>query len=129
VNVSQAGDSVTIEAKDAQVQIAREGRGLPMPADLPEDVFVPSGLVVRSSMAVPQMLNMSGEVPGTAADVFEQARAAMQQRGWREKRVQQRPTMQMLSLEKDGREAVINVMERDGAVQVSYSLRTPRSRQ
>lgn len=128
VNVSQAEDRVTIEAKDAQVQIAREGRTLPMPADFPGDVFVPSGLVVRSSMAVPRMLTMSGEVPGTVADVFEQTRAAMQQQGWREKRVQQRPAMQMLSLEKDGRETVINVMERDGAVQVSYSLRTPRSK-
>ena len=80
-------------------------------------------------MAVPRMLTVSGDVPGTVADVFEQARTAMQQQGWREKLVQQRPTMQMLSLEKDGREAVINVMERAGAVQVSYSLRTPRSRQ
>ena len=88
-------------------------------------MFVPVGLVVR----VPRMLNVSGDVPGTAADVFGQARAAMQQQDWREKHVQQRPTMQMLSLEKDGREAVINVMERGGAVQVSYSLRTPRSGQ
>lgn len=129
VDVNQAEDSVTIKAKDARVQIAREGRALPMPADFPADVFVPSGLVVRSSMAVPRMLTMSGEVPGTVADVFEQTRAAMQQQGWSEKRVQQRPTMQMLSLEKDGRETVINVMERAGAVQVSYSLRMPRSTQ
>lgn len=129
VDVSQGKDSVTINAKDAQLQIARDGKALSMPADFPADVFVPSGLVVRSSMAVPRMLTMSGDVPGTVADVFEQARTAMQQQGWREKRVQQRPTMQMLSLEKDGREAVINVMERAGAVQVSYSLRTPRPRQ
>ena len=129
VDVSQGKDRVTINARDAQLQIARKGKALPMPADFPTDVFVPTGLVVRNSMAVPRMLTVSGDVPGTVADVFEQARTAMQQQGWREKLVQQRPTMQMLSLEKDGREAVINVMERAGAVQVSYSLRTPRSRQ
>lgn len=129
VDVSQGKDRVTIKARDAQLQIARDGEALPMPADFPADVFVPSGLVVRSSMAVPRMLTLSGNVPGTVTDVFAQARAAMQQQGWREKRVQQRPAMHMLSLEKDGREAVINVMEREGAVQVSYSLRTPRSEQ
>jgi hypothetical protein len=129
VDVSQGKDGVTINARDAQLQIAREGEALAMPANFPADVFVPAGLVVRSSMAVPRMLTVSGEVSGTVADVFEQARAGMQQQGWREKRVQQRPTMQMLSLEKDGRETVINVMERAGAVQVSYSLRTPRPRQ
>ena len=128
VDVSQGKDRVTINARDAQLQIAREGQALPMPADFPADVFVPAGLVVRNSMAVPRMLTVSGDVSGTVADVFDQARAAMQQQGWREKRVQQRPAMQMLSLEKDGRETVINVMERDGAVQVSYSLRTPRSK-
>ena len=129
VDVSQGKDRVTIKARDAQLQIAREGEALSMPKDFPADVFVPAGLVVRNSMAVPRMLTVSGEVPGSVADVFEQARAAMQQQGWHEKRVQQRPTMQMLSLEKDGREAVINVMEREGAVQVSYSLRSPRSKQ
>lgn len=128
-DVSQGKDSVTIDAGDAQLQIARDGKTLSMPADFPADVFVPAGLVVRSSMAVPRMLTVNGEVSGTAADVFGQARTAMQQQGWREKFVQQRPTMRMLSLEKDRREAVINVMERGGAVQVSYSLRTPRSKQ
>jgi hypothetical protein len=127
VDVSQGKDGVTINAKDAQLQIARDGKALSMPADFPADVFVPSGFVVRSSMAVPRMLTVSGDVSGTVADVFGQARAAMQQQGWREKFVQQRPTMQMLSLQKDGREAVINVMERQGAVQVSYSLRMPRN--
>ena len=129
VEVDTDKDRVTIHAKDAQVRIARDGSAMPLPEQFPGDVFVPAGLEVHSSMQVPRMLNVSGKVPGALTDVFAEARTAMREHGWREKLVTQRPTMQMLSLEKDGREAVINLMEREGAVQVSYSLRAPKGQQ
>ena len=65
----------------------------------------------------PEPLRMcSGRHGDAAAGLAREARAAA-------------PYDAELSLEKDGREAVINVMERGGAVQVSYSLRTPCSGQ
>ena len=72
-DVSQGKDSVTIDAGDAQLQIARDGKTLSMPADFPADVFVPAGLVVRSSMAVPRMLTVNGEA---AAGLAREIRAA-----------------------------------------------------
>ena len=128
VDVKSGKDQVTINAKDAQLQIARDGQGLALPADFPKDVYLPDDFVVGNVLTVPRMLTVSGVTQGNLDDVFAQARASMQQHGWLEKSASQRPQMQTLALKKEDREAVLNLIERDGRVMVSYSLRTPPKR-
>src|SRR5690606_7927560 len=93
-----------IGSGDDQVSIVT-GEGVALPADFPEDVFLPSRYGVSSVMDVggARLLNLHAE--GVLAAVFEDARAAMRDKGWSQTLAMQQADSAMLGFSRDGREA------------------------
>lgn len=104
IDIDRDGNRMRIGSGDDQIEIVT-GEGVALPADFPDDVFLPASYGVSSVMDVggARLLNLQTE--GALAAVFENARAAMQGRGWSQTLAMQQADSAMLGFSRDGREA------------------------
>ena len=103
------------------------GEALPLPADFPDDVYLPPGYRIDSLMDRGDLRVVSLRAPGRVAALFEAARSSMDERGWKQTlAMREAGDSAMLSYEKAGRTTVLSFNGAgDGrdAVAISVQLR------
>jgi len=101
---------------------------LPLPADFPDDVYLPPGYRIDSLMDRGDLRVVSLRAPGQVAALFEAARSSMGERGWKQTlAMREAGDSAMLSYEKANRTTVLSFNESgDGrdAVAISVQLRS-----
>lgn len=106
------------------------GDGVALPADFPDDVFLPTRYGVSSVMDIggARLLNLQSE--GAVATVFEDARASMEGKGWSQTLAMQQADSAMLGFSRDGREATYTFTRHgDDQLMVGIQLREQAQRQ
>jgi len=104
VQVDRDRDHVRIATGEGTVSIAT-GNGMALPADFPDDLFLPSRYGVTSVMDVDGARLVSLEADGAVAAMFEAARTAMAGKGWSLTLAMQQADSAMLGFSHGGREA------------------------
>ena len=104
VSVDRDGDHVRIATGDGEVSIAT-GEGMALPADFPDDLFLPTRYGVTSVMDVGGARLVSLESDGAVTAMFEAARTAMAGKGWSQTLAMQQADSAMLGFSHGGREA------------------------
>lgn len=127
VQVDQDGETVTIATGEGAMRISG-GEALTLPADFPEDIYLPDDYRVRSVMDMGGTRVLSLSATGTSAQLFADARDAMARDQWTLGTAMQHETnASMLAFEKDNRAAVLSfVGGKDGDVQIGMQLRPLR---
>jgi len=109
-----------------RTRIAR-GEALSLPADFPDDVYLPAGYRIDSLMDRGHLRVISLRAPGRVSTLFDAARASMAGRGWKQTlAMRDAGDRAMLTYEKADRVAVLSFDddERDaGVVTVNVQLR------
>lgn len=130
--VDPLGEAALAHAADARrVMHAGEatvGHGqamLPLPADFPEDVFLPAGYRVESLLALDGARVVKLRAPGQVAPLFDDARSSMAALGWDEQlAVVHAADSAMASFEKGTRSTVLSLGKGErGEVVLSLQLR------
>lgn len=126
VDIQRDGDRTVIKAGEGEISMSA-GEALPLPADFPKDVYLPKAYTVNSVMDMSGMRVVSVMSPGKVSGLFNDARTAMQDAGWKQNMaMQQSADNAMLSFEKAQRNAVLSFNRaqsgRDGVV-ISVQLR------
>jgi len=128
--------AIGLAAHDTQAAAARHGAGvaaargeaLPLPADFPDDVYLPPGYRIDSLMDRGNLRVVSLRAPGRVSSLFEAARSSMDERGWKQAlAMREGGDSAMLSYEKADRTTVLsfsNAGDDRGAVAVSVQLRS-----
>ncbi|GAA3913510.1 hypothetical protein [Luteimonas lutimaris] len=125
-----------LPAHEAQATAARRvagigaarGEALPLPADFPDDVYLPPGYRIDSLMDRGNLRVVSLRAPGRVSSLFEAARSSMDERGWKQAlAMREGGDSAMLSYEKADRTTVLSFSDAGddrGAVAVSVQLRS-----
>jgi len=107
---------------------AARDEALPLPADFPDDVYLPPGYRIDSLMDRGDLRVVSLRAPGRVAALFEAARSSMDERGWKQTlAMREAGNSAMLSYEKADRTTVLSFNDSgDGrdAVAISVQLRS-----
>ncbi len=124
VAVSRDGEKTTFKTDEGDVTVA-SGESLPLPDGFPDDVYLPGDYKVRSVLDVSGTQVLSLSTRGEATQFFNEARAAMQAKGWTETMAMQNDARNaMLAFEKGERNAVVSVNgDEDGEVQIGLQFR------
>lgn len=104
VSVDRDGDRLRISTADGDMHIAG-GDGMALPADFPDDLFLPARYGVTSVMDVGGARLVSLESDGAVTTAFEAARSAMAGKGWSQTLAMQQPDSAMLGFSHGEREA------------------------
>ena len=113
VDVDRDGNRLRITTADGEIHVAG-GDGMALPADFPDDLFLPARYAVISVMDVGGARLVSLESDGAVAAMFEAARAAMAGKGWSQTLAMQQPDSAMLGFSHDGREATYTFTRHTG---------------
>lgn len=116
VDVTRDGESMTIKAGDAEIQVAtaEEGGTVALPADFPEDVFLPAQRAVNSAMDMGGMKMVNITTAALPAAVSAEVETAMQAQGWKREMAMQAEGSSTLIYTKDKRQAVYQMMKGEG---------------
>lgn len=128
VEVARDGDRVTFKSEQGELSM-QAGESLPLPADFPKDVWLPTAYNVNSVMDMAGVQVVSVRTQGKVSGLHADARAAMAEAGWKQTMsMQHSADNAMLSFEKAERAAVLsfNRAEGDGGVLMSVQLRQSR---
>lgn len=82
VEIEEDGTTVSYRTRDGELTMA--GDGATLPGDFPDDVFVPEGHVVESTLAMGEDLFVALAVQQDVAGLYADARAGMAAHGWTE---------------------------------------------
>lgn len=104
---------------------AHGGGTLALPDDFPGDVYLPADYRINSLMDRGAMRVVSLQAPGQVSTLFGDARASMDQRGWKQTMAMRDATdSALLTYEKGDRAAVLSFNEdRSGGVTINVQLR------
>jgi|LSQX01.1.fsa_nt_gb hypothetical protein len=128
VAVDRDGNRMRISTSEGEVTIAT-GEGIALPADFPDDLFLPASYGVSSVMDIGGARLVSLEADGSVAAMFDSAREAMEGKGWSQTLAMQQAESAMLGFSRDGREATYTFTRRgDDQLMVGIQLRA-RDRQ
>lgn len=106
------------------------GEGIALPADFPGDLFLPADYGVSSVMDIGGARLLNLQSTGAVATVFEDARSAMQDRGWSQTLAMQQADNAMLGFSRDGREATYTFTRHgDEQLMIGIQLREQAERQ
>ncbi|GHD73580.1 hypothetical protein GCM10007164_23030 [Luteimonas padinae] len=123
VDIDRDGGRMRITTGDGEALITA-GAGVALPADFPDDLFLPSSYGVTSVMDVGDARLVSLESDGAVASMFEDARAAMAGKGWSQMLAMQQADSAMLGFSQGGREATYTFTRHaDGPVLLGIQLR------
>ena len=81
VKVDRDGDQVTLRSADGEIAI-HTGESVALPADFPEDIYLPPDHQVNSVMDLQGVRVLSLTAPGQVSTLFAAAREQMQAQGW-----------------------------------------------
>ena len=81
VGIDRDGERLRITSADGEAVITA-GAGVALPADFPDDLFLPPSYGITSVMDVGGARLVSLESDGAVASMFEAARASMAGKGW-----------------------------------------------
>ena len=130
VDVSQNGDTTTIQSKDGkQTMTVSAGGNASLPADFPKDVFLPSDYKVESALEMPGAMVTHVLTNGSVASVSSDADKNMQAQGWKQTMVMaQSEQAHIVMWEKGERHATLTIAgdKAQGGVQVGYQLATEK---
>jgi hypothetical protein len=128
VEVDRDGGRVRIKTADGELDI-QAGGSLPLPADFPKDVYLPSRYQVNSVMDMGGMQVVSVTTSGKVSDQHAQAQQAMTAAGWQQTlSMQHSADNAMLAYEKAERAAVLSFNKGEGGdgVLMSVQLRAQK---
>lgn len=114
--------SMRIEDRDEEIKVANpeEGGPVPLPANFPEDVFLPSRRAVNSTMDIGDMKMVNITTPSLPPAVSADVEQAMLAHGWKREMAMQADGSSTLIYTKAGRQAVYQMMKADsGGTQVA----------
>src|SRR5690606_5036320 len=111
--------AISLAAHDTQAAAARHGAGvaaargeaLPLPADFPDDVYLPPDYRIDSLMDRGNLRVVSLRAPGQVSSLFEAARSSMGERGWK----------QTLAMREAGDSAMLSYEKADRTTVLSFS--------
>ena len=114
--VAPAPAAIGLAAHDAQAAahhgtgvVAARGEALALPADFPDDVYLPPGYRIDSLMDRGDLHVLSLRAPGRVSSLFEDARRSMDARGWKQAlAMREAGDSAMLSYEKAERTTVLS---------------------
>jgi hypothetical protein len=108
----------------------QQGETLPLPADFPDDVYLPRDYRINSVMDRGGLRVISLQAPGRVPGLFGAARDAMDRHGWKQTLAMQDATDNaVLTYEKDRRAAVLSFNSGGGVRGVTMSVQLRGERQ
>lgn len=120
--VDKDGDKLTVQTDQGAVTF-NAAEGQPLPANFPKDVFLPKDYSVRSSMDMNGALLVDVLAPGTPAEVFAAAGAAMPGMGWKQSASMQQQGTRILVFENEAQMVQYSVMDDEpGKAHVSVAI-------
>lgn len=123
VEVDRDGNRMRIRSADGDAVIAT-GSGIALPADFPDDVFLPPSYGVSSVMDIGGARLLSLESDGSVPSMFDAARTAMERSGWTQNLAMQQADSAMLGFSQGEREATYTFTRRgDQQLMVGIQLR------
>ena len=122
-DVDISGDSANITMKTADGTEVEIGTASNVPDDFPEDVPLYPGLTVQSTAkeSSKQMFTVTGSSEDAFTKVSEHLKSKLVEEGWTEDSAVTTPQMHMLNYKKDGRVANVQVIDANGATQVTVT--------
>lgn len=129
VEVDRDGGHVRIKTADGELAM-QSGESLPLPADFPNDVYLPRRYAVNSVMDMGGMQVISVSTRGKVSDMFAAAQGAMADAGWTQTMsMQHSADNAMLSFEKEERAAVLSFNRGEGNDGVVMGVQLREGRQ
>ena len=123
VGIDRDGERLRITSADGEAVITA-GAGVALPADFPDDLFLPPSYGITSVMDVGGARLVNLESDGAVASMFEATRASMAGKGWSQTLAMQQADSAMLGFSQGGREATYTFTRHaDGPVLVGIQLR------
>ncbi|GGJ96059.1 hypothetical protein [Luteimonas terricola] len=113
VEVDRDGNRMRVRTAEGEVSIAT-GNGVALPADFPDDLFLPPSYGVSSVMDIGGARLLSLESDGSVSSMFDAARAAMEGSGWTQTLAMQQADSAMLGFSHGEREATYTFTRRGG---------------
>ncbi|WP_027079534.1 hypothetical protein [Luteimonas mephitis] len=99
------------------------GGTLSLPADFPDDIYLPAGYRIDSLMDRGALRVVSLRVPGQVSTLFDDARASMDERGWKQTlAMRDASDSALLNYEKDNRAAVLSFSDDHGRGGVTMNV-------
>jgi hypothetical protein len=98
------GEPVERVAGGGGAPALRDGHSVALPADFPDDLFLPGEYGITSVMDMGRARIVNMTAVGTMAPLFESTRAGMRGHGWQQTLAVQQSDSAMLGFEKGGRE-------------------------
>lgn len=110
VDVERDGDTTTIRSRDGEGEMrVQAGMDLKLPADFPDDVYLPSKYSVNSVMDMGPVKMIALSTPQAVPVLFAQAGSTMHAKGWKQLSAMQHASGNaMLAFQKDRREVALS---------------------
>lgn len=130
VRLDRDGNRMRISSGNGEDEVSiMTGEGIALPADFPEDLYLPAGYDVSSVMDIGGARLLNLECPGAVAPTFEAARTMMQARGWSQTLAMQQADSAMLGFTHGAREATYTFTRHgDDQLVIGIQLREQASR-
>ena len=126
VEVDRDGNQLRIRSGEGEITVA-SGDGVALPADFPDDVFLPSNYAVSSVMDVGGARLVNLEAEGQVSAMFDAARADMEGKGWSQTLALQQADSAMLGFSQGEREVAYTVTRHNGeGLMVGIQIRGSR---
>lgn len=123
VELDRDGNRMRIRGAAGEMSIAT-GDGIALPADFPDDLFLPASYGVSSVMDIGGARLLSLESDGTVSAMFDDARTAMERSGWTRTLAMQQADSAMLGFSQGEREATYTFTRHgDSQLMVGIQLR------
>lgn len=129
VDIERDGNRVHIGTGEGGIAITA-GEGVALPADFPDDLYLPPTYGVSSVMDINGARLVNLESDGPVSSMFEAARAAMADKGWSQILAMQQADSAMLGFSHGEREATYTFTRHGtGQLMVGIQLRDRSGRQ
>lgn len=117
VDLDRDGGAMTIKTDEGEIKVAtsQDGESVPLPADFPQDVFLPEHSAVNSAMDMAGMKMVNMTTDASTGDVSAMVQKSMEAQGWkREMALQAAEGSATLVYSKEKRQAVYQMVKVDG---------------
>ena len=122
VEIDEDGESISYRTEQGEVTITG-GESASLPADFPEDVYLPDDYVVESTLAMNADLFVGLAVEEDVPSLYAAARESMASHGWTETMAaMENNDNGLLTFEKDDRGAVLSMSREDEGTTMGLQL-------
>ena len=122
VEIDEDGESISYRTGQGEVTITG-GESATLPADFPDDIYLPDAYVVESTLSMNADLFIGLAVEGDVPSLYSAARESMAGHGWRETMAaMENNDNGLLTFEKDDRGAVLSMSRGEGGTTMGLQL-------